>query len=80
MVDVGSKQSTHRIAVARSIVYLPDEVLAKLIDDDIQTKKGSRFSNSDYCWYYGIEKNRRFNSIVSPAWFGKLQLLRYEIK
>lgn len=43
MVDVGAKQITHRVAVARSIVYLPDEVLAKLVDGDIQTKKGSVF-------------------------------------
>ena len=46
MVDVGAKQITHRVAVARSIVYLPDEVLAKLIDRDIQTKKGSVFQTA----------------------------------
>ncbi len=46
MVDVGAKQITHRVAVARSIVYLPDEVLAKLIDGDIQTKKGSVFQTA----------------------------------
>lgn len=46
MVDVGAKQITHRVAVARSIVYLPDEVLAKLVDGDIQTKKGSVFQTA----------------------------------
>ncbi len=46
MVDVGAKEITHRIAVARSIVYLPDEVLAKLVDGDIQTKKGSVFQTA----------------------------------
>ena len=35
-----------RVAVARSIVYLPDEVLAKLVDGDIQTKKGSVFQTA----------------------------------
>jgi cyclic pyranopterin phosphate synthase len=43
MVDVGEKLVSHRIARARSIVFLPEEVLTQLIGDDIQTKKGSVF-------------------------------------
>ena len=43
MVDVGEKAITHRTATARSIVYLPDEVLAQLVDGDLNTKKGSVF-------------------------------------
>jgi cyclic pyranopterin phosphate synthase len=43
MVDVASKQVTHRSAVARSIVSLPDEVLTHLTDGNLQTKKGSVF-------------------------------------
>jgi cyclic pyranopterin monophosphate synthase len=43
MVDVGGKQATHRTATARSIVLLPPEVLEKLTEGDIQTKKGSVF-------------------------------------
>jgi len=43
MVDVSEKQVTQRTATARSIVLLPAEVLAQLIDGDIQTKKGSVF-------------------------------------
>ena len=43
MVDVTQKQVTHRTAVARSIVSLPEEVLTHLTDGDLQTKKGSVF-------------------------------------
>ena len=43
MVDVGEKAVTHRTAMARSIVSLPDEVLTQLVDGDLQTKKGSVF-------------------------------------
>ena len=43
MVDVGEKAVTHRTATARSIVCLPNEVLAQLVDGDLQTKKGSVF-------------------------------------
>ena len=46
MVDVSDKQITHRVAIAQSIVVLPDEVLEKLIDEDIQTKKGSVFQTA----------------------------------
>jgi cyclic pyranopterin phosphate synthase len=43
MVDVATKKVTHRTAVARSIVSLPDEVLTHLTDGNLQTKKGSVF-------------------------------------
>jgi cyclic pyranopterin phosphate synthase len=43
MVDVTEKKVTHRTAIARSIVLLPEEVLIHLTDGDLQTKKGSVF-------------------------------------
>ena len=43
MVDVSEKAVTNRTATALSIVSLPDEVLAQLVDGDLQTKKGSVF-------------------------------------
>jgi cyclic pyranopterin phosphate synthase len=43
MVDISEKMVSQRKATARSIVVLPDEVADKLIDGDIQTKKGSVF-------------------------------------
>jgi len=43
MVDVSGKQVSHRVALAQSIVVLPAEVLAHLVDGDVQTKKGSVF-------------------------------------
>lgn len=46
MVDVGGKQATYRTATARSIVSLPQQVLEKLIEGDMQTKKGSVFQTA----------------------------------
>jgi cyclic pyranopterin phosphate synthase len=43
MVDVTEKSVTYRTAIARSIVSLPEEVLAHLTNGDLQTKKGSVF-------------------------------------
>lgn len=41
MVDVSEKLITQRVAVAQSIVVLPDAVTAKFADGEIQSKKGS---------------------------------------
>jgi cyclic pyranopterin phosphate synthase len=46
MVDVSEKQISHRTATARSIVFLPTEVLEQLTNGDIQTKKGSVFQTA----------------------------------
>ncbi|PJJ84981.1 cyclic pyranopterin monophosphate synthase MoaC [Mucilaginibacter auburnensis] len=43
MVNVVEKSITQRLAKARAVVYLPEEVLAQLNAGDIQTKKGSVF-------------------------------------
>ena len=43
MVDVSEKAVTRRTATARSIVYLPQEVLAQFDGKDIQSKKGAVF-------------------------------------
>src|SRR4028118_1119680 len=46
MVDVSEKKVTKRFAVARSIVVLPEEVLQKMVDRDIQTSKGAVFQTA----------------------------------
>ncbi|MDO3641205.1 cyclic pyranopterin monophosphate synthase MoaC [Mucilaginibacter sp. L3T2-6] len=46
MVDVTEKPVTYRTATARSIVSLPAEVLALLINGDLQSKKGPVFQTA----------------------------------
>ncbi len=46
MVNVSEKKVTHRTATARSIVVLPEAVLEKIKDGDLQTKKGSVFQTA----------------------------------
>lgn len=46
MVDVSGKQPSYRTATARSIVVLPDAVLAQLANGDIQTPKGAVFQTA----------------------------------
>lgn len=46
MVDVSDKQITKRIAKARSVVVLGDEIMQQLAGNDIQTKKGPVFQTA----------------------------------
>ncbi len=46
MVDVSEKTATKRIAKARSIVVLGDEIMDLLQNDEIQTKKGPVFQTA----------------------------------
>ncbi len=46
MVNVGEKKITHRIAKARAIVEVNDEILAQLNQKDIYTKKGPVFQTA----------------------------------
>lgn len=46
MVNVGDKKTTHRKAVARAVVSLPETILAALQNDDFKTKKGSVFQTA----------------------------------
>jgi len=66
MVDVSEKNISHRIAVARSIVVLPDEVLAKLNDGDIQTKKGSVFQTAIIAGIMAAKKTGELIPLCHP--------------
>ena len=66
MVDVSEKQITHRTATARSIVVLPDDVLTKLIDGDIQTKKGSVFQTAVIAGIMAAKKTGELIPLCHP--------------
>lgn len=56
MVDVSDKQSTKRIAKARSSVVVSNNILAALQDGDIQTKKGPVFHTAIIAGVMGAKK------------------------
>lgn len=66
MVDVSEKKITYRIAIAQSIVVLPDEVLEKLIDEDIQTKKGSVFQTAIIAGIMAAKKTGELIPLCHP--------------
>ena len=66
MVDVGEKAVTKRTAKARSIVYLPEEVLTQLVDGDIQTKKGSVFQTAIIAGIMAAKKTGELIPLCHP--------------
>ncbi len=66
MVDVSEKKITHRMAIAQSIVVLPDEVLENLIDEDIQTKKGSVFQTAIIAGIMAAKKTGELIPLCHP--------------
>ena len=67
MVDVGNKTVMQWSATARSIVYLPDEVLGKLVHGDIQTKKGSVFQTAIIAGIMATKKTGELIPLCHPV-------------
>ena len=66
IVDVSEKNISRRTAIARSVVVLPDEVLAKLNSGDIQTKKGSVFQTAIIAGIMAAKKTGELIPLCHP--------------
>lgn len=66
MVDVSEKAVTRRTAIARSIVYLPAEVLTRLVDGGLQTKKGSVFQTAIIAGIMAAKKTGELIPLCHP--------------
>ncbi len=66
MVDVSEKKISLRKAVARSVVALPQEVYSKLVDGDIQTKKGSVFQTAIIAGIMAAKKTGELIPLCHP--------------
>lgn len=66
MVDVGKKQISERVAVARSIVVVSEEILSRLQDQDIHTKKGPVFQTAILAGIMGSKKTSELIPLCHP--------------
>lgn len=66
MVDVGGKAVTKRTATARSIIVLPEIVLAQFEDKDIQTKKGPVFQTAILAGVMGAKRTSELIPLCHP--------------
>jgi cyclic pyranopterin monophosphate synthase len=66
MVDVGEKAITHRIAIARSIVQVSDDILSLLAGSEIQTKKGAVFQTAIVAGVMAAKKTGELIPLCHP--------------
>lgn len=66
MVDVGEKQITTRIATARATMMLEEDILKKLEEQDIQTKKGPVFQTAILAGIMGSKKTSDLIPLCHP--------------
>lgn len=74
MVDVSEKAITERIAIARSVVVLPLEVIRLLRDNDIQTKKGAVFQTAILAGIMGAKKTSDLIPLCHPLPLTKVNI------
>lgn len=74
MVDVGAKKITKRIAKARSILVVDDEILAQFEGKDIQTKKGPVFQTAIIAGVMGAKKTSDLIPLCHPLGLDNCQI------
>ncbi len=74
MVNVGGKQATKRVAIARSIVILDDIILAQFENDDIQTKKGPVFQTAIIAGVMASKKTSELIPLCHPIGLDNCQV------
>jgi cyclic pyranopterin monophosphate synthase len=74
MVDVGGKAITFRVAIARSIVQVNDEILNLLIGSDIQTKKGPVFQTAIIAGIMASKKTGELIPLCHPIGLDNCQI------
>jgi len=66
MVDVSNKSATDREAHARTIIYLPGEIVAELNGDEISTKKGPVFATAIIAGVMAAKKTHELIPFCHP--------------
>ncbi len=74
MVDVGGKKVTQRLARARSVVVLSDEILEHLEGDDIKTRKGPVFQTAIIAGVMAAKKTGELIPLCHPLGLDNCQV------
>jgi len=72
MVDVGHKTITERMALARSIVVLGDQIMDLLEGEEIQTKKGPVFQTAILAGVMAAKKTSELIPLCHPLALNKV--------
>jgi len=71
MVDVADKSITERVAVARAIMSVEDEILSQLENNEIQTKKGPIFQTAVLSGIMATKKTSDLIPLCHPLMISK---------
>lgn len=74
MVDVGHKDSTKRVAIARATVYLGSEIITAIKENDFQTKKGPVFQVASLAGIMGAKKTSDLIPLCHPLSLNKVDV------
>lgn len=74
MVDVGEKKATKRVARARSIVVLGDEIMNRLEGEEIHTKKGPVFQTAIIAGIMAAKKTGELIPLCHPLGMDKVNV------
>ncbi|MEM1327271.1 MAG: cyclic pyranopterin monophosphate synthase MoaC [Bacteroidota bacterium] len=67
MVDISAKNTTQRVAKARSVVVVDESILASLEDGDIKTKKGPVFQTAILAGIMAAKKTSELIPLCHPV-------------
>jgi cyclic pyranopterin phosphate synthase len=71
MVDVGHKEVTERVAVARALISLDEEILDQLDNNEIQTQKGPIFQTAILAGIMATKKTSDLIPLCHPLAISK---------
>ena len=74
MVDVGEKAVTKRTATARSVVVVDDEIMAKFVGEEIQSKKGPVFQTAIIAGVMAAKKTGELIPLCHPLGLENCQI------
>jgi len=74
MVDVSGKKVTTRIAKAQAIVYLGKDILSRMKDDELITKKGPVFQTAIIAGVMGAKKTHELIPFCHPLGLEDFQI------
>ncbi|NVJ89956.1 MAG: cyclic pyranopterin monophosphate synthase MoaC [Flavobacteriaceae bacterium] len=66
MVNVSDKKITKRTAIAKATMFLGNEIITKLENDDLQTKKGPVFQTAIIAGIQGVKKTSELIPMCHP--------------
>ncbi len=75
MVDVSVKKVTQRVAKAQAVVFLGEEIMSQLQDDELITKKGPVFQTAIIAGVMGAKRTAELIPFCHPLGLEDVQII-----